>query len=102
MPDREILPYGTWRSPITSDLIVAETIGLGAILVDGEDIYWIESRPSEAGRSVLASLRKKNGVPVDNALIEWAESQDLAVRIDRSSLIMTFGNPAAFLRKQCE
>jgi hypothetical protein len=51
----------------------------------------------EAGRSVLASLRKKNGVPVDNALIEWAESQDLAVRIDRSSLIMTFGNPAALL-----
>jgi hypothetical protein len=29
----------------------------------------------EAGRSVLASLRKKNGVPVDNALIELAESQ---------------------------
>jgi Domain of unknown function (DUF4326) len=44
----------------------------------------------EAGRSVLASLPKKNGVPVDNALIEWAESQDLAVRIDRSSV---WGNP---------
>jgi Domain of unknown function (DUF4326) len=40
----------------------------------------------EAGRSVLASLRNKNGVPVDNALIEWAESQNLAVRIDRSSV----------------
>ncbi len=61
MPDREILPYGTWRSPITSDLIVAETIGLGAILVDGEDIYWIESRPSEAGRNVLVRRTRDGG-----------------------------------------
>jgi dipeptidyl aminopeptidase/acylaminoacyl peptidase len=49
----EILPYGTWRSPITSDLIVGESIGLGDILVDGGDIYWIEGRPSEGGRNVL-------------------------------------------------
>jgi dipeptidyl aminopeptidase/acylaminoacyl peptidase len=49
----ETLPYGSWRSPITSDLIVGESIGLSAVLVDGEDIYWIESRPSEGGRNVL-------------------------------------------------
>jgi dipeptidyl aminopeptidase/acylaminoacyl peptidase len=46
-------PYGSWKSPITSDLIVAGTIGLGEIVLDGEDIYWIESRPSEGGRSVI-------------------------------------------------
>ena len=46
-------PYGSWKSPITSDLIVSETIGLGQVALDGEDIYWIESRPSEAGRNVL-------------------------------------------------
>ena len=49
----ETLSYGAWKSPITSDLIVAETIGLGGVLVDGEDIYWTESRPSEGGRNVL-------------------------------------------------
>jgi len=49
----DTLPYGAWRSPITSDLIVGETIGLGDILVDGADIYWIEGRPREGGRSVL-------------------------------------------------
>ena len=49
----EILPYGAWRSPITSDLIVAEAIGLGGVLVDGTDIYWTESRPGEGGRSVI-------------------------------------------------
>jgi dipeptidyl aminopeptidase/acylaminoacyl peptidase len=49
----ETLPYGAWRSPITSDLSVAETIGLGGVIVDGTDIYWTESRPSEGGRNVL-------------------------------------------------
>jgi dipeptidyl aminopeptidase/acylaminoacyl peptidase len=49
----ETLPCGAWRSPLTSDLIVAETIGLGGVIVDGADIYWTESRPSEAGRNVL-------------------------------------------------
>ena len=49
----ETLPYGAWRSPITSDLIVGETIGLGDILVDGGDIYLIEGRPREGGRNVV-------------------------------------------------
>lgn len=46
-------PYGSWKSPITADLIVAGTIGLGQIALDGDDVYWIEGRPSEAGRSVI-------------------------------------------------
>ena len=53
MADRETLPYGAWRSPITSELIVGEALGLGEIRVDGGDIYWIEGRPSEGGRNVL-------------------------------------------------
>lgn len=46
-------PYGSWRSPVTSDLIVSGTVGLGELAFDGEDIYWIESRPSEGGRNVI-------------------------------------------------
>ena len=57
MADAETLPYGAWRSPITSDLIVGETIGLGDILVDGGDIYWIEGRPREGGRNVVVRFR---------------------------------------------
>jgi dipeptidyl aminopeptidase/acylaminoacyl peptidase len=49
----ETLPYGAWRSPITSELIVGETLGLGDIRIDGRDIYWVEGRPSEGGRNVL-------------------------------------------------
>jgi len=48
-----VAPYGSWKSPITSDLIVAGTIGLGLTALDGDDTYWIESRPAEGGRSVV-------------------------------------------------
>jgi dipeptidyl aminopeptidase/acylaminoacyl peptidase len=46
-------PYGAWRSPITSDVIVAATIGLTDVLLDGDEVYWIEARPQEAGRNVV-------------------------------------------------
>lgn len=47
------VPYGSWKSPITSDLIVAGTIGLGGVRLDGNDVYWSELRPTEGGRSVI-------------------------------------------------
>lgn len=49
----QVEPFGSWKSPITTDLIVSETIGLAQIFLDGQDIYWIEMRPSEGGRSVI-------------------------------------------------
>jgi len=50
---KTIAPYGSWKSPITADLITAKTIGFGKPSIDGEDIYWSESRPLEGGRSVI-------------------------------------------------
>jgi dipeptidyl aminopeptidase/acylaminoacyl peptidase len=46
-------PYGSWKSPITSDLIVAGSIRLGEIRLEGETVYWSEGRPTEGGRSVV-------------------------------------------------
>jgi dipeptidyl aminopeptidase/acylaminoacyl peptidase len=46
-------PYGSWKSPITSDLIVSGSIGLSQPLIDGPDAYWIEMRPTEGGRAVI-------------------------------------------------
>jgi dipeptidyl aminopeptidase/acylaminoacyl peptidase len=60
----QIKPYGSWKSPITADLIVAGTITLSEIKVDGDDIYWIEGRPSEGGRSVIVK-RTPDGHTVD-------------------------------------
>ncbi len=53
MTDKQTKPYGSWKSPITSDLIISGTIGLSEPLFDGDDIYWLESRPSEGGRYVI-------------------------------------------------
>lgn len=46
-------PYGSWKSPITADLIVSSTISLGGPKLDGDDIYWLEGRPQERGRQVI-------------------------------------------------
>ena len=48
-----VAPYGSWRSPITSERIVSSGVGLGQVALDGRDVYWTESRPTEAGRVVL-------------------------------------------------
>jgi dipeptidyl aminopeptidase/acylaminoacyl peptidase len=53
MVPSQVSPYGSWKSPITADLIVAGTVGLGGIALDGENIYWTEGRPAEAGRNVI-------------------------------------------------
>ena len=49
MPEPQTAAYGSWSSPITSDLIVASSIGLGEILLDARDVFWLESRPQEGG-----------------------------------------------------
>ena len=53
MTQVQTAPYGSWKSPITSDLIVKESIGLGQVKMDGDHIYWVEMRPSEGGRQVI-------------------------------------------------
>src|ERR1700719_3318355 len=60
MAEWQEAPYGAWRSPISADLLVSGSVGLGGIGLDGADIYWTESRPAEAGRVVLVQ-RAPNG-----------------------------------------
>jgi dipeptidyl aminopeptidase/acylaminoacyl peptidase len=64
MSEVKIAAYGSWRSPITADLIVAGTVGLGQIVLDGEDVYWTETRPQEKGRYVIVR-RKADGAIED-------------------------------------
>jgi dipeptidyl aminopeptidase/acylaminoacyl peptidase len=57
-------PYGAWRSPITAALIVSATVRLGSARPDGDDIYWLESRPQEGGRNVIVR-RTPDGATAD-------------------------------------
>jgi dipeptidyl aminopeptidase/acylaminoacyl peptidase len=60
----KIAPYGSWKSPITSDLIVEGSVGLSQPFFDGDDIYWMEMRPKEAGRNVIVR-RSADGTCTD-------------------------------------
>jgi dipeptidyl aminopeptidase/acylaminoacyl peptidase len=56
--------YGSWKSPITSDL-VAQSITLSEARFDGGDIYWLEGRPQESGRLVVVRANSLDGHATD-------------------------------------
>lgn len=57
-------PYGSWKSPITADLISTQTISLGEIVLDGSALYWSEGQPRQGGRYAIVRY-SSSGRPVD-------------------------------------
>ena len=52
-------PCGTWPSPISAAVVAAGSVPLSQLACDGTDLYWLEGRASEGGRTTL--LRKRGG-----------------------------------------
>jgi hypothetical protein len=50
-----VLPYGTWPSPLSAKELAAGAVAPGDLLVDGDRLLWIESRPAEQGRQALVA-----------------------------------------------
>jgi len=73
MPEKAIAAYGSWESPITAESVSAAGVRLSAVSVDGGDVYWLEGRPLEGGRSVLVLRR-------DDGTIEDVTSEGVNVR----------------------
>ena len=65
--------YGSWKSPITAELVAGGEVGLEQIRLDGDHIYWIERRAHEGGRKVIVrrSPRKLAGTANSVALGFW-------------------------------
>jgi dipeptidyl aminopeptidase/acylaminoacyl peptidase len=88
------VPYGSWPSPITSELIVSDTVGLGQIEVDGDDVYWAEARPAEQGR-VAVVRRRPGGETADvlgpgwNVRTRVHEYGGACFAVDRGTLLFT-------------
>ena len=60
MADKIQKPFGSWPSPISAELITRAAPGLNCLQSYGESLYWVESRPWEAGRNVIM-CRKADG-----------------------------------------
>ena len=54
--ERAIAPCGSWASPVTTEMLTAGALRFEGIAVDGGDVYWVESRPDEAGRCAAMRL----------------------------------------------
>jgi hypothetical protein len=63
-PSTKTAPYGSWKSPTTSELIVAQSITLSEVCLDGGHVYWLEGRPQEQGRYVVVRAGA-DGQPTD-------------------------------------
>src|SRR5690242_15873786 len=60
-----VAPYGSWSSPISVDLVANEGgVAYGYLIAGDNGVYWLESRPQEAGRQALV-FRPHGGKPVD-------------------------------------
>jgi len=53
-------PFGSWPTPITSELVVSAAVRLGALHLDGDDVVWDEGRPSEGGRTQIVRRTPDN------------------------------------------
>ncbi len=60
----EVRPFGSWPTPITSELIVRGAASLAGVAVEREDVWWAEGRPEEGGR-VQVVRRLADGTTVD-------------------------------------
>jgi dipeptidyl aminopeptidase/acylaminoacyl peptidase len=47
-----IAGYGGWASPLAAGDVARAKVSLSDVCSDGEAVYWLESRPAEAGRTV--------------------------------------------------
>jgi len=51
--------YGTWPSTISPEQVSSATPRLACLQSHGQRLFWVESRPLEAGRNVIVSLTEE-------------------------------------------
>ncbi|HEV8374380.1 MAG TPA: S9 family peptidase [Actinomycetota bacterium] len=57
----QVAPYGSWRSPISAELVAAGGVALEEVKVAGDAVRWLEGRPLEGGRRVVCGVAPGGG-----------------------------------------
>jgi dipeptidyl aminopeptidase/acylaminoacyl peptidase len=65
------LPYGSWPTPITSELVVRSARLPNGLHLDRDDVWWSEGRPEEAGR-VAVLRREADGAVTEVVPAPWS------------------------------
>ncbi|GAA5895895.1 hypothetical protein JCM6882_001405 [Rhodosporidiobolus microsporus] len=60
-------PYGSWPSPVTTDVVLSSAVNLveARVSPDKECVGWLEGRPEEKGRNALVVLSLAGGEKED-------------------------------------
>ncbi len=57
-----VAAFGSWKSPVSLDMVAHGAISLLRISLDGPDTYWAEVRPAEGGRTVIVKRNRQGGM----------------------------------------
>lgn len=63
-------PYGSWSTPITSELVVRAARLPNGLAVEGDDLWWSEGRPEESGRTAVLH-RRADGTVTEVLAAPW-------------------------------
>ncbi|MCA9758293.1 MAG: S9 family peptidase [Candidatus Eisenbacteria bacterium] len=55
-------PYGSWKSPVTPQIVTQGSLNFSILRWDGDDLYWLEFRPEERGRGVILRWSSEDGI----------------------------------------
>lgn len=88
--ERTVAPFGSWKSPISAELLVAKSVRFGDLSIDCEACYWTEMRPDEQGRSVI--VRRTAGGKVEDVLPAPYSARTTANEYGGGALLAAGGN----------
>ena len=86
---QRVAPYGAWDSPIATEMLTAGALRFDELDVDGDDLYWVESRPDEQGR--YAAMRYSSDGEISEVTTSQHSARTLVHEYGGGSLAVSGG-----------
>ncbi|HLV58751.1 MAG TPA: prolyl oligopeptidase family serine peptidase [Natronosporangium sp.] len=92
----KVAPYGEWTSPISARTLVTGVRTLSYPTLVGDEVWWAEDRPDEAGRTAVVA-RRADGTLVDLLPAPWSARTRVHEYGGRSFLPVPVGTGVALV-----